>query len=214
VAVPDDDVSFNPSAQALEMHVHDLHLDDYFNIPNGLRQGAENDATVSFDVTWSGPLTRHYSVNDTMFGFAGTFAEVHANVTWSGGNDATGFHFQADPGDFGTTVALGGTPFAEFGFERNGVFFQPDGSNGQGGNAVDAVLVQALAGSPAAPALAGSTLPLRTRPAEPTAGISVGAGGSIQQPSVASRLAGAAAPIRAIDQLFADPVGGAFSAPF
>jgi hypothetical protein len=49
-------------------------------------------------------------VQDTMFGFAGTFAGLHANVVWSGGNDATGFHFQANPGDFGTTVALGGTP--------------------------------------------------------------------------------------------------------
>jgi hypothetical protein len=206
VALPDDAVRINPFAGTAEMHVRDLHLSDYFNIPNGLGEGPHDPATVSFDVSWGGPVTRNVLVRDTKFGFAGAYA-------WSGGNDTTGFRFRAIPGDFATTVALGGTPFAELGFERNGIFFQPDDSDRQGGDDGDAALVHALAGSPAAPAPTGLAPPPRPRGADPGAAASAGKDQPVQQPPVAERPAAPPAPTRALDQVFADPDGGAFSDP-
>jgi hypothetical protein len=213
VALPDDAVRINPFTGTAEMHVRDLHIEDYFNIPNGLQDGPHDLATVSFDVSWGGPVTRRVQVQDTTFGFAGTFAEDHASVTWSGVNDTTGFRFRANRGDFGTTISLGGTPFAELGFERNGIFFRPDDSDGQEEHDSGAALVRALAGSPAAPVPPGPTRPPGPRRADPLAATPVGEEQPVQQPSAADRLAAQPALTRALDQVFADPVGGGFSDP-
>jgi hypothetical protein len=105
------------------MRVTNLHLEDYFNFPNGLADGHEVDATVSFDVVWSGPVTRRIEVEHGTNGnrFAGEFVEDHATVTWSGSNEL-GFHFRSNPGDFSTSAP--GRAFAELGHERNGVFVE------------------------------------------------------------------------------------------
>jgi hypothetical protein len=55
--------------------------------------------------------------------FSGEYSEDHVSMTWSAANSA-GFRFQSNPGDFSTSVP--GTPFAELGFERNGIFAQAD----------------------------------------------------------------------------------------
>jgi hypothetical protein len=191
VPLPDAAVRFNPFTGTVDMHVQDLHLLDFGNIPNGLQEGPHDLGTVSFDVSWQRPVTRLVQVRDTMFGFAGTYAEDHANVTWSGVNDTTGFHFQANQGDFGTTTALGGSPFAEIGFERNGIFFQPSASGQQGpGNGS---LLRSLASSLAAPALAGLTSPLG--------------------PQRAEALAAQTALTQALDQVFTDLTGMASPGP-
>jgi hypothetical protein len=116
------------------MHVRNLELEDYFNLPNALADGktalsgppgsglGENDATVSFDFVWSGPVTRRVNFKDAANGFAGEYVENQATVTWSGLNEDTGFTFTANPGKFSTSVPEAG-PFAELGHERNGVFF-------------------------------------------------------------------------------------------
>ena len=122
-AIPERDVQFHFGAGRAEMRVTNLHLEDYFTFPNGLADGHEVDATVSFDVVWGGPVTRRVEVEHGSNGnrFAGEFVEDHATVTWSGSNEL-GFHFRSDPGDFSTSAP--GRAFAEFGHERNGVFFR------------------------------------------------------------------------------------------
>jgi hypothetical protein len=105
------------------MRVTNLHLEDYFTFPNGLADGHEVDATVSFDVVWGGPVTRRIEVEHGTNGnrFAGEFVEDHATVTWSGSNEL-GFRFRSHPGDFSTSVP--GRAFAELGRERNGIFVE------------------------------------------------------------------------------------------
>jgi hypothetical protein len=111
------------------MHVSNLAMEDYFKLPNALADGPEVDATASFDVVWSGPVTRRLNVPDGTNGdrFAGEFVENQATVTWSGNNEL-GFRFTANPGDFSTTVR--GRAFAELGHERNGIFDPPDSDMG------------------------------------------------------------------------------------
>jgi hypothetical protein len=114
-------VQFHFGAGKAEMRVTNLHLEDYFNFPNGLADGHEVDATVSFDVVWGGPVTRRVEVEHGTNGdrFAGAFVEDHATVSWSGSNEL-GFHFRSNPGNFSTSAP--GRAFAELGLERNGIF--------------------------------------------------------------------------------------------
>jgi hypothetical protein len=159
-AIPNDDLKIDPFNGTAELHVQNLHLKDFFNLPNAVKGGPHDLGTVSFDVKWGGPATETVSVQDRKFHFGGTYIEDHATVTWSGRNDTTGFQFRANPGNFATTFALGGKPFAELGFESNGVFFQPDGRAASAHVGVvpqavgmdQAVPKQSVAGQPAAQA--------------------------------------------------------------
>jgi hypothetical protein len=128
VAIPDDAVQVHPGAGKAELHVTNLPIEDYFNLPNALRDGPEVDATVSFDVVWSGPVTRRVSVTDGTNGdqFTGEFAEDQATVTWSGSNEQ-GFRFRSNPGDFSTSAPR--RAFAEVGHEGNGIFFGEGGGD-------------------------------------------------------------------------------------
>jgi membrane-associated phospholipid phosphatase len=110
----------NLGAGAAAMHVRNLALSDYFDIPNGLADGPAVDATVSFDVVWQGAVKRAVNVQDAAHGFTGNFVENQATITWSGSN-ALGFGFFANPGNAATSVS--GNSFAELGHERNGIFF-------------------------------------------------------------------------------------------
>jgi hypothetical protein len=130
-AIPDKDVQFHSGAGKAEMRVTNLPMEDYFNFPNALADGHEVDATVSFDVVWSGPVTRRVEVENGSNGdqFAGTFQEDQVTVTWSGTN-ALGFSFHSNPGDLSTSVP--GRGFAEIGHERNGLFFEEGEGEGDG----------------------------------------------------------------------------------
>jgi hypothetical protein len=86
---------------------------------------------VSFDVVGSRPVTRRVNVRDGADGFAGTFDEDQATVTWSA-QSSSGFSFTSKPGNFSTSVpevpGVNGVTaplnfFAEVGQERNGRFF-------------------------------------------------------------------------------------------
>jgi hypothetical protein len=75
---------------------------DYGKIPIALGpnfEAADQPAVVSFDVVWSGPITRSLSVTDSTHPdqFTGDYVENKATVTWSGTNLATGFSFTANP---------------------------------------------------------------------------------------------------------------------
>jgi hypothetical protein len=189
-AIPDDDVEVHFAAGKAEMRVHNLHLADYGTLANATGanfQTAFDPAVVSFDVVWSGPITRRVHVRDGTLGnnYAGEYVENQVTVSWSGKNLATGFSFTSNPGTFATSFRDGG--FAELGHERNGIFARSDedaeGDSGhqgddQGGHA--AVARDALAATPA-----GQGQPIQ--PASARDGLSVGE-----------------AHLRALDEVFAD----------
>ena len=156
------------------MSVSNLAMYDYGNIPTALGpnfQTAFAPAVVSFDVVWSGPITRSLSVSDgvNLDHFAGDFEENQATVTWSGTNLATGFSFIASPGNFLTSAP--GRAFAELGHMQNGNFFSSDSSED---HAAVQSLTQALPtqSSPkaiaAAPAVAIALPALREAPVSAT----------------------------------------------
>jgi Ca2+-binding RTX toxin-like protein len=138
--VPDGDVQVNPGTGAAEMHLHNLPELDYYS-PSGQGdlaslgptwQSGYFAATISVDVAWSSAVKPPVNVRDTANGFAGTFNENQATVTWSVHSDS-GFSFTSNPGNFATSVPE--TPgvngltaplnfFAEVGHEQNGVFLQ------------------------------------------------------------------------------------------
>jgi hypothetical protein len=99
-----------------------MAMPDFFNIPNAIfrfQDPVSVPAIVSFDITWSGPVTDRTDVNDPVEGFEGQFVFNQATMTWSA-ESQDGFRFVSDPSP--TTSA-----FAMLGKERNGVFFQDDG---------------------------------------------------------------------------------------
>jgi hypothetical protein len=121
VALPDKDVQVtNLLDGKAEMHVQDLAISDYFEIPNSFANGPAAGALVSFDMVWNGPVTRSFSVNDAAQGFSGSFFETQATMSFSASNEL-GFGFDGQPGDFSTTPT--GRAYAELGRERNGIFF-------------------------------------------------------------------------------------------
>ena len=124
VAIPEDDVEVHFGAGRAEMEVNNLGLRDYTSIPQALgpvETTPFDRATVSFHVVWNGPVARRLNVQDGTNGnhFAGAFEENRVTVSWSARNDATGFRFTSNPGNFATSVDA----FAELGHERNGIFF-------------------------------------------------------------------------------------------
>ena len=89
---------------------------DFFNIPNALfrfEDPVSTPATVSFDITWSGPVTDRSPVS-TPPGSAGMLVMSEATMTWSASNDL-GFSFTSDPSP---TTSV----FAQLGRVRNGKF--------------------------------------------------------------------------------------------
>jgi hypothetical protein len=237
VAIPDQDVKVNFAAGRAEMHVHDLAVEDYFTFPNSSIPGNEVDATVSFDVVWGGPVTRLVNVRDAANGFAGTFAENQATITWSASNEE-GFVFVSDPGNFKTSVPEGG-PFAELGHERNGIFF-PAGPSGGHGNtartaapssgtllaasvpapgsaapgqtALDAALVRAVAGS-SAPRETARQAPLPPRGGDAPAAEPVDSGHPLRPPAGPQDLSVGAKLPHVLDHVFADLAEGTLADP-
>ncbi|HEY3209862.1 MAG TPA: hypothetical protein VGL18_08715 [Actinomycetota bacterium] len=115
-ALPSGSVTGSAGTGNARMHVTDLAVRDYHDIPNALQQGPFVDATVSFDMRWTGG-GGHVKVRDHTNDFGGRYVEGTATIEWSGVN-AKGEFFQSDPAN--TSVSH----FAEVGKERNGIFFQ------------------------------------------------------------------------------------------
>jgi hypothetical protein len=155
VQIDDSDVSVQYAAGKAEMRVNNLALDDYHFLGNAIGPNFDNpatqdDAVVSFDVVWSGPITRRLTVTDGTLGnnYAGNYVENQATVTWTGTNLATGFSFTSDPGTFATSFFDGG--FAELAKEQNGIFDVSDSS------AADSAIARSLAQTMPAKPLQGA----------------------------------------------------------
>jgi hypothetical protein len=118
VPLASHDVTVEFAAGKASMAVSNLALNDFFNIPNALlrfQNPVSVPAAVSFDITWSGPVTNRSRVDDPSKGFAGDFVLSQATMTWSASN-GNGLVFTSNPS--GTTSA-----FAQLGHMQNGVFF-------------------------------------------------------------------------------------------
>jgi hypothetical protein len=115
VPLSDQAVDVNMGAGKGRMRATNLGVQDFFTIPNALfhlQDPVSVDGTCSFDIRWSGPVTKRGKV--TTPGTAGELVESSATMTWSGSN-AQGFSFVSDPTP---TTSV----FAQLGRVRNGAF--------------------------------------------------------------------------------------------
>src|SRR5262245_63157861 len=98
-------VEFN-SARA-SLHVNGLPVPDAHDLANSLTHGqglsslgippiAPVPATVSFDVQWSGELSRATVVNESQ-NFRGDFIKTGSTIKWSSVQD--GFYFESEDAD-------------------------------------------------------------------------------------------------------------------
>jgi hypothetical protein len=149
--VPDSDLTVDPSAGTAELKVSNLAEYDYNNFPDSDSTDWQYDqsaahphgfynATVSFDIKWTGPVTETDQVKDTANGYAGTFYQNDTTTAWNVSSDrpaGTGhFTFTANPSNTAISNNLvPTTAFVQLANERNGVFFpsgaalQPDPIN-------------------------------------------------------------------------------------
>ncbi len=125
-AIPSSDLKVNFATGKGSLHVRDLPDFLYPNFINSVSstwQTPQANATVSFNIVWNGPITRHLQITNGTNGnqFAGNFAENQATMTWSA-RTSSGFRFKSNPGDFASSVP--GNAYAVFAQERNGRFSQ------------------------------------------------------------------------------------------
>ena len=104
-------VKVNLGKGSAALHVDDLDVEDYGNVGNALQDGPSVEASVSFDVNWSG-VDERVKIRNRDAGFAGEFIHNEATLQWSASE--FGFSFTSDP------LA---SDFAEIGHERNCAFF-------------------------------------------------------------------------------------------
>jgi hypothetical protein len=149
--IPDSDLTVDPASGVAELKVTGLPEYDYDGFlasdstdwqfdksaahPNGFY-----NATLDFDIKWNGPVAETDLVKDTANGFAGTFYQNDATVSWSvlSQRPAGSGHytFSGLPSNSASSnLVVPGTAFNQIGVEQNGVFFpsgaslQPDAIN-------------------------------------------------------------------------------------
>jgi hypothetical protein len=142
--VPDSDLTVNLAAGTAELKVAGIPEYDY----NGFLDSDSTDwnydysaahphgfynATLDFDIKWNGPVTETDTVKDTANGFAGTFYQNDATVSWNVSSQrpaGTGhFTFTGDPSNSANSnTIVAGTAFNQLAAEKNGVFF-PSGAS-------------------------------------------------------------------------------------
>jgi hypothetical protein len=113
--LPDDNPLFIDFEGAEATLIADLDVLDFTSKPNSLALGLAVPAGVSYELRWSGPITREASVRDPDHGFRGLFKENTATLSWSAA--LAGFKFVSDAASTSTSV------FAQLGRESNGIFF-------------------------------------------------------------------------------------------
>jgi hypothetical protein len=100
------------------MTANNLAIKDFWNIPNAVgltpTQRPPADATVSYNVRWSG-VTNRITLLDEKERFTADLIENAATIDWSARQE--GFSFTSDP------AATSHSAYAAIGRERNGVFF-------------------------------------------------------------------------------------------
>lgn len=112
--MPDDNpllINFDEAEATL---IADLDVLDYTNIPNALSLGAAVPADLTYELRWSGPITREVGFRDATNGFRGLYLENQAALSWTASR--AGFTFASDPANTSTSV------FAQLGRESNGIF--------------------------------------------------------------------------------------------
>ena len=98
------------------MRAADLHVRDFFTIPNALlhtHKPVSVPATVSFDIHWMGPATHRMRVTKPR-GSSGHVVSSPVTMRWSATN-GSGFSFKSNPSN---TKSV----FGQLGRIRNGVF--------------------------------------------------------------------------------------------
>jgi hypothetical protein len=98
------------------MRATNLHVSDFFNIPNALfrfQNPVSVGATVSFDIRWLGPATSRSAVTSPP-GSSGQLFMSPVTMRWSAAN-GSGFRFRSSAS--GTTSFFG-----QLGKVRNGIF--------------------------------------------------------------------------------------------
>jgi hypothetical protein len=112
----DDGVTVNLGTGKARMRATDLHVRDFFNIPNALlhtQKPVSVPATVSFDIRWLGPATDRMRVTKPR-GSTGHVFTSPVTIRWSATN-GSGFSFKSNPSP---TKSF----FGQLGHIRNGVF--------------------------------------------------------------------------------------------
>jgi hypothetical protein len=110
------DVRVDLAQGTARMTARNLHVRDFFNIPNALfrtQKPASVRATVSFDIRWLGPPSGHSAVTSPP-GSSGQLVMSPVTMRWSATN-ALGLRFKSRAS--GTTSFFG-----QLGHVRNGIF--------------------------------------------------------------------------------------------
>jgi hypothetical protein len=142
--IPDSDLTVNIAAGTAELKVTDLAEYDYNNFLDSdgpewqYDQSSDHphgfyNATLNFDIRWNGPVAQTETVKDTANGFAGTFYQNDATVSWNATSDRPAgngtFTFTGDASNTANSNSLvPGAAFVQLGIEQNGVFF-PSGAS-------------------------------------------------------------------------------------
>jgi len=145
--VPDSDLTVNPATGTGELKVTGLPEYDYNNFPDSDGPDWQSDqsaahphgfynASLDFDIKWNGPVSETDNVKDAANGFAGTFYQNDATVTWSVSSQRpvgdSHFTFSSDPNHPANTAysnsLVPGAAFVQLATEHNGVFF-PSGAS-------------------------------------------------------------------------------------
>jgi len=104
-------IRVNLADGSASLHVGDLDVEDYHDVVNALLDGPSVEASVAFDVSWSG-VDERVKIRNPDVDFGGEYIRNGATLVWSA--TESGFSFVSDP------LASG---FATIGHERNGAFF-------------------------------------------------------------------------------------------
>ena len=130
IPIDPDNLRVELNSARASFHVVDLAIPDFHDLANNLTNGhglvnppippiVPVPATVSFDVEWSGEISRATVVNE-MQNFSGDFIKTGSTIKWS--SEQNGFFFDSEEPDPARNLG------AVIGREANGVFFgeQPD----------------------------------------------------------------------------------------
>jgi hypothetical protein len=94
IPISPDSVQVDLTSGTASYSVSNVAIKDWKQLANSFKNGASDDATVSFDMEWSG-ITSQYAVNDPNKGFAGAFMETGGTIVWSAKTAAGSFQSDA-----------------------------------------------------------------------------------------------------------------------
>jgi len=121
IRTPDSAVEVDLDAGTARLRMNNVAAGDYTDFANALFGGGGAGlpgpfvpVTVSFDIRWSGVLSRA-NVRNTTVGFAGEFMRTGAHVDWSMSEAGFTFHTLSSGQDARSAL---------IGHERNGTFFK------------------------------------------------------------------------------------------